>query len=124
MPPDSIHTQRRKTSVDAEHYEAIALGMRNAVQYGTCTGLYMPGIEVCGKTGTVENPQGEDHSACIAFAPVQDPKIAIAVYIQHGGFGATNAIPVARLMLEKFFYGQVREPLKLLERDIIHRVIQ
>jgi penicillin-binding protein 2 len=122
-PLDSIYTCPRRTSVDPEHYDVIAEGMRSAVQYGTCTGLYMPGIDVCGKTGTAENPRGKDNSVCIAFAPFHRPEIAIAVYVEHGGYGKTNAIPIARLMLEKFYYGEVGGALAFLETDIINRVV-
>jgi penicillin-binding protein 2 len=79
----------------------------------------MSGVEICGKTGTVENVHGRDHSACIAFAPRENPQIAIAVFIENGGFGAWNAIPVARLMLEKFFHGEVRPEIKWLENRVL-----
>jgi penicillin-binding protein 2 len=84
----------------------------------------MPDIEVCGKTGTAENPHGKDHSACIAFAPYRRPEVAIAVYVQHGGFGATVAIPIARLMLERFFRGETGEALRYRETEIMNRVIE
>jgi penicillin-binding protein 2 len=64
-------------------------------------------IIVCGKTGTVQNPQGKDHSVFIAFAPRDDPKIAIAVYVENAGFGATYAAPVASLMIEKYIRGEI-----------------
>jgi penicillin-binding protein 2 len=124
MPLDMLYTRPKKTSVAQEHYEVVAEGMRGAVLAGTCRELYMPGIEVCGKTGTAENPHGKDHSACMAFAPYRQPKVAIAVYVQHGGFGAANAIPIARLMLEKFFHGEINESLRYREADIMNRVIE
>jgi penicillin-binding protein 2 len=123
MPLDTLYTRPRQTSIDREHYDVIAEGMRSAVMYGTCTGLYMPGIEVCGKTGTAQSTSGIDNSVCIAFAPCHQPKIAIAVYVERGGYGKTNAIPIARLMLEKFFHGEVGESFRFLEADIINRVI-
>jgi penicillin-binding protein 2 len=122
-PLDSLYTRPKRTSVDPEHYEVIAEGMRNAVLFGTCTGLYMPGIEVCGKTGTAETPHGKDNSVCISFAPYRQPEIAIAVYVEHGGYGKTNAIPIARLLLEKFFHGETGESLKFMEADIMNRVV-
>ncbi|MDR1675702.1 MAG: penicillin-binding protein 2 [Tannerella sp.] len=122
-PLDTAYTRPRRTLVEAEHYDAIVEGMRSAVLYGTCTGLYMPGIEVCGKTGTAQSTSGIDNSACIAFAPCRQPKIAIAVYVERGGYGKTNAIPIARLMLEKFFHGEVGESLRFLEADIMNRVV-
>jgi len=120
---DTLYTQARTTGIDPENYETIAEGMRSAVLYGTCRGLYMSDIEVCGKTGTVENSHGKDHSACVAFAPYREPKVAISVYVENGGFGATNAIPIARLMLEKYLHGAIPPELEYLERDIKNRVI-
>ncbi|MDR0757558.1 MAG: penicillin-binding protein 2 [Tannerella sp.] len=120
---DTLYTQKKRTTIDRLHYETIAEGMRNAVSNGTCYGLNLRDIEVCGKTGTVENVHGKDHSACMSFAPYKDPKVAISVYVENGGFGASNAIPIARLMLEKFFYGEVKPETKYLETEIINRVI-
>ena len=68
----------------------------------------MPGITICGKTGTAENPHGNDHSIFIAFAPKHDPKIAIAVYVENQGFGTTYAAPIASLMIEKYLTGEVQ----------------
>ena len=69
---------------------------------GTGRSARVPGIEVCGKTGTAQNPHGKDHSIFEAFAPRENPKIAIAVYVENGGFGATYAAPIAGLMIEKY----------------------
>ena len=86
----------------------------------------MPDIIVCGKTGTVENPHGDDHSVFIAFAPKDDPKIAIAVYVENSGFGATYAAPVASLIIEKYLKGKISEASKwkeqrMLELNLINR---
>ena len=121
---DSIYTNRKQTLVDTKHYEVIAQGMRAAVVGGTCRGLNMKDVEVCGKTGTAENPHGKDHSACMAFAPYHEPKVAIAVYVENGGFGATIAVPMARLMLERYFYGEVTPESKgMYEARILNTVI-
>lgn len=120
---DTLYTNKKWTTINPVHYETIAEGMRNAVLGGTCRGLNINGIEVCGKTGTVENSHGKDHSACISFAPYKDPKIAISVYVENGGYGATTAIPIARLMMEKYFYGEVKPEIKYLETDIMNRII-
>jgi penicillin-binding protein 2 len=122
-PLDSIYTHRKKTSINPEYYDCIVEGMRNAVLWGTCGGLNMAEIEVCGKTGTVENSHGKDHSACISFAPQQQPKVAIAVFVENGGFGATIAIPIARLMLERFFYGEVRPEVEYIETRVLNTVV-
>lgn len=121
---DSIYTNRKQTLVDTKHYEVIAQGMRAAVVGGTCRGLNIKDVEVCGKTGTAENPHGKDHSACMAFAPYHEPKVAIAVYVENGGFGATIAVPMARLMLERYFYGEVTPESKGMYEDrILNTVI-
>jgi penicillin-binding protein 2 len=88
MPLDTLYTKKRKTSVDSHYYDYIVEGMAQAVAGGTCRGTYMPDIEVCGKTGTAENPHGKDHSIFMGFAPKDNPKIAIAVFIENAGFGA------------------------------------
>ena len=120
---DPLYTTKKWTSIDPVHFDAIVEGMRNAVLFGTCSGLYMNDLEVCGKTGTVENSRGKDHSACIAFAPRENPEIAISVFIENGGFGAEIAIPVARLMMEKHFYGETMPESKWREEKVLNTVI-
>ena len=121
---DLAYTTKKWTSISSEHFNPIIEGMRHAVLWGTCTGLYMADVEVCGKTGTVENTRGRDHSACIAFAPRENPKIAISVFIENGGYGADIAIPLARLMLERFFYGDIEKPeIKWREERVANTVI-
>ena len=120
---DSIYTTKKWTTINSQYYNYIAEGMRYAVTGGTCHMLNLRDVEVCGKTGTVENSHGRDHSACVAFAPYDKPKVAIAVYVQNGGFGATNAIPIARLMFEKFFYGEIQNETKYLEQKILETVL-
>jgi penicillin-binding protein 2 len=104
---DEKYTTKKYTGIESQHYNIIVEGMRAAIIGGTCRGMHLPDIEICGKTGTVQNPHGRDHSACIAFAPMNNPRVAICVYVQNGGFGATVAVPIAKLMLEKFFYGEI-----------------
>ncbi|MDR1381243.1 MAG: penicillin-binding protein 2 [Tannerella sp.] len=112
---DGLYRTRKYTGIRREYYEYVAEGMRMAVTAGTCGKMYMPGLEVCGKTGTVQNPHGRDHSACIAFAPMNSPRIAVVVYAENGGWGAEVSVPVARLMLEKYFYGEIPYGDKWLE---------
>ena len=79
-------------------------------------------VEVCGKTGTAKNPHGEDHSIFMAFAPKNNPKIAIAVYIENAGFGGTWAAPIASLMMEKYLLDTIADPLKekrILEANLM-----
>jgi penicillin-binding protein 2 len=104
---DSLYTHPRYSGVQEEYYPPIAEGMRGAVTSGTCRGAALPDVEVCGKTGTAQNPHGKDHSIFMGFAPYQNPKVAISVLVENAGFGATYAVPIAKLMLEKYFYGDV-----------------
>jgi len=76
--------------------------MEKAVESGTAQNAYIKNIAICGKTGTVQNPHGEDHSCFIAFAPKKNPMIAIAVYVENSGAGASWAAPIASLMVEKY----------------------
>jgi penicillin-binding protein 2 len=82
-------------------------------------------IIVCGKTGTAQNPHGKDHSIFIAFAPKDNPEIAIAVFVENGGFGSTYAAPIASLMIEKYLKGKIKKNRKwiedrMLKSDLIH----
>ncbi len=103
---DSIYLTPRHTMVAREHYETIVQGMRAAVTGGTCRAANIPGYEVCGKTGTAQN-KGQDHSAFIGFAPMNDPKIAVAVYVENGGWGATYGVPLGALIMEKYLNGKL-----------------
>ena len=96
---------KRQTKVAKETYAPVVEGMRLAVEKGTATSIKTT-YPICGKTGTIENP-GEDHSAFIAFAPMNNPKIAIAVYVEHGGFGADLAAPMAGLIIEAYLKGKL-----------------
>lgn len=121
---DTLYTIRRESGIDREHFELTVAGMADAVTNGTCRRINMePYLTVCGKTGTAENPHGADHSLFIGFAPKDDPKVAIAVIVENGGFGATNAVPIARLMLQKYLLGEIMEQDKYLEQSIAERVI-
>lgn len=123
-PLDSLYTHQHFTGVKKEYYDVVAEGMARAVSGGTCRGInLLPDIEVCGKTGTAENPHGKDHSLFMGFAPKDKPKVAIAVIVENGGFGATNAVPIARLMAQKYLKGEIPDNQKYLETDIANRVI-
>lgn len=101
---DSIYSFKQYTKVSSDKFELIVDAMQQVVEGagGTAGRARIEGIELCGKTGTVENSRGKDHSVFIAFAPKYNPKIAIAVYIENAGFGGTWAAPVASLMVEKY----------------------
>lgn len=96
---------KRQTKVTKEAYAPVIEGMHLAVERGTATSI-KASYPICGKTGTIENP-GEDHSAFIAFAPMDSPKIAIAVYVEHGGFGSDLAAPMAGLVIEAYLKGKL-----------------
>lgn len=119
---DSLYRERRYTKVSEMHYEEVVQGMRSAVLGGTCRMANLPDIEVCGKTGTAQN-HGKDHSAFMGFAPMDNPKIAIAVYVENGGWGATYGVPIGRLMIEQYLTGKLTEADEALASDIQHRRI-
>lgn len=110
-----------ETGIKSKYFEKIAEGMRAVVEgtYGTARRARTPGITVYGKTGTAENPHGEDHSVFIAFAPKKNPRIAISVYVENSGFGGTWAAPIASLMIEKFTQDSIQSTAK--EKRILNK---
>lgn len=123
-PLDSIYTHKRETGIKKEHYQSIVEGMARAVTGGTCRGAnLLPDIEVCGKTGTAENPHGKDHSIFMGFAPKDNPKVAIFVIVENAGFGATFGVPVGRLMMQKYLKGEVPASDKYIEDRIVNTTI-
>jgi penicillin-binding protein 2 len=122
---DQRFTEKHFADIDPSYFAIAIDGMDLAVNGGegsTAGRAKIEGIIVCGKTGTAENPHGEDHSIFVAFAPRENPKIAIAVYIENGGFGGTWAAPVASLMIEKYLTGEVKR--QVLEDYIYTAVIE
>ncbi len=119
---DSIYSTPRYTSVDRVHYEKIVEGMRAAVTGGTCRSGAIPGIEMCGKTGTAQN-RGQDHSIFMGFAPMDNPKIAICVYVENGGFGATFGVPIGSMMIEKYLTRELSPASEARKEYIINRPI-
>jgi penicillin-binding protein 2 len=94
--------------IDAKHFNVVHEGMRDAVLQGTVGREgKIPDIVMCGKTGTSQNQKGKDHSVFIAFAPKDNPKIAIAVFVENAGFGGFAAAPIASLIIEKYLKGRV-----------------
>ena len=114
-----------ETMIDSEHFDLVIRGMQEVIddtELGTSNAAKMQNISVCGKTGTAENPHGEDHSIFIAFAPKENPQIALAVYVENGGWGSTWAVPIGSLMLEEYLTDNIKR-LKL-EKSIIEGVIE
>ena len=123
------YTERHYTSIDTSLFQVVKNGMFQVVEHGTAYFDKIQGIEICGKTGTAQNPHGEDHSVFICFAPKNNPKIAIAVYVENGGFGAVAAAPIANLMVEKYLTdtstAMTRYMRKTItEKDLIPKVIK
>jgi len=110
---DMRFKQKQYTAFDSSLFDIVVEGMYRAVNGpggGTALNGAVKGLDICGKTGTAQNPHGDDHSIFIAFAPRNNPKIAIAVYIENGGFGATIAVPIASLMIEKYLTDTITRP--------------
>ncbi|MCS7161948.1 MAG: penicillin-binding protein 2 [Bacteroidia bacterium] len=99
-----------RVPIDPAHFETVIKGMRLAVEAGTGYTAYVPGLDLCGKTGTAQNPHGRDHSLFVGFAPADKPRIAIAVVVENAGWGATWAAPIASLVVERYLTGKVSRP--------------
>lgn len=105
-PLDSAFTTRHYTLASRQSYDWVVAGMRSSVVKGTCKAANRADYLVCGKTGTAQN-RGQDHSVFMGFAPMDNPKIAIAVYVENGGFGADYGVPIGALMMEKYINGKL-----------------
>lgn len=129
---DPKYNEKHYTMVDTTNYKKVIKGMWRAVNSGFGSGgtasiAAVPGLEICGKTGTAQNPRGADNSVFICFAPMDDPKIAVAAYIENAGFGATWAAPIASLLIEKYLNGEINEQRtgleeRVLQGDLMSRV--
>ena len=117
--PDSTiserFTERRYTAIDSRYFDPVVEGMYMAVNSkpgsgGTASRARVKGLEICGKTGTAQNPHGKDNAVFICFAPKDEPKIAVAVYLENAGFGGTWAAPIASLLVEKYLTGEISRP--------------
>jgi len=106
--------------ISPEHFEPIITGMQMVVE-NTNASVFMriPEVVMCGKTGTVQNPHGKDHAAFMAFAPKDNPQIAISVYVENSGFGSTFAAPIASLLVEKYLKGEIAESRKWVETRML-----
>ena len=127
---DPRFTEKQYTKVDTTHFSKLIRGMWRAVNSGAGMGgtawvAHIDSLDVCGKTGTAQNPRGADNSVFICFAPMDNPKIAIAAYVENGGFGATYAAPMASLMVEKYLKGTVKRTAleeRMKNADLMSRV--
>ena len=121
---DPKYHERVYPKVDSSYFQLAVQGMYMAVNGGGAAGgtafsAAIPGQDVCGKTGTAQNPRGADNSVFICFAPKDNPKIAVAAYIENAGFGATWACPIASLLVEKYLTGGIREERKYVEDRVL-----
>ena len=129
---DPKYYERQYTMVDTTNFKKVTQGMWRAVNSGFGSGgtasiAAVPGLDICGKTGTAQNPRGADNSVFLCFAPKDNPKIAVAAYIENAGFGATWAAPIASLLVEKYLNGEIsdqRRPLedRVLQGNLMSRV--
>jgi penicillin-binding protein 2 len=118
------YTTKNFVGIDTSYFEVVIDGMQQVVDRGTAYYAKIKDIAVCGKTGTAQNPHGKDHSVFVAFAPRENPKIAIAVVVENAGFGSTWAAPMASILIEKYLKDTVSRPAyyidRLLNADLIH----
>lgn len=125
---DSLYRTPRYPTIDRAHYESVVRGMRAAVTgstgSATCrmVGVILPDGQACGKTGTAQN-KGRDHSVFMGFAPMDNPKIAIAVYVENGGFGATYGVPIGAMMMDQYLNGKLSPANELRAEEFSNRVI-
>ncbi len=117
---DEKYRAKHYVGINEEHFGPVIDGMERAVIGGTARIAYLPDIAICGKTGTAENPHGDDHSIFFGFAPKENPKIVVAVYVEHGVWGARYAAPISSLMIEKYLTDTIRQERKYLEATMIN----
>ena len=125
-PLPEVMTTKMETGIEQRHFKVMKAGLRTVFNgpAGTARRYEMNDIAQCGKTGTAQNPHGNNHSLFIAFAPAEDPKIAIAVIVENSGYGATWAAPIASLMIEKYIRGHVERPeleKRMMEGVVIYK---
>jgi penicillin-binding protein 2 len=123
---NNSYYKKRTVNIDQRWFDLVQEGMAECVNRGTARIAQVPGIQVCGKTGTSQNPHGEDHSVFYAFAPKENPTIAIAVYVENAGWGASYAAPIAGLMIERYINDTIataRLPVqeRMVNADLIHK---
>ena len=122
---DDKFRERQYTMVDTTNFKKVIKGMWKAVNSGFGSGgtasiAAVEGLDICGKTGTAQNPRGADNSVFICFAPMDNPKIAVAAYVENAGFGATWSAPIASLLVEKYLTGTISENRKPLEERMLN----
>ena len=119
---DTLYTKKRHTMASRESYDYVVQGMRASATGGTCHALAKYDFQACGKTGTAQN-RGHDHSVFMGFAPMDKPKIAVAVYVENGGWGATYGVPIGGLIMEQYLHGKLSEASKHQADELQNRHI-
>lgn len=120
------YKQQQQSTIEARHFDVVREAMLEVFEgeHGTARWAKLPGVQICGKTGTVQNPHGKDHSMFIAFAPKENPKIAMSVIVENSGYGSTWAAPIASLMIEKYLNDTITRPYienRILQGDLISK---
>ena len=105
---DSMKSDTHRVLVDEQLFDVVHRGMARVMTDGTGRWYNVPELQICGKTGTVQNPHGDDHALFIAFAPMDNPKIAVAVAVENAGFGSTWACPIATMVIEQYLNGEIK----------------
>ena len=121
-PLDTLYSRKHYTKATRRSYDYVVQGMRASALGGTCHELAHYDFEACGKTGTAQN-RGHDHSVFMGFAPMSNPKIAVAVYVENGGWGATYGVPIGGLIMEQYIHGKLSEASLKKAESIQHKVI-
>jgi penicillin-binding protein 2 len=106
LPTDKKFTTKHKMRLNPQNFDWVVEGMNNMAKNNK--NVFVPDLDICGKTGTAQNPHGKDNSAFISFAPRNNPRIAVAVYVENAGFGAQFAAPIASMMIEQYLNGTVK----------------
>lgn len=120
---EDLHFERHETGIDSSYYNLSVEGLRQVVTIGTGRNAYIDSVTIVGKTGTIQNSSGDDHSAFIAFAPMDNPKIAIYVYVERGVWGSRYAAPIASLMIEKYLKGHISVRKRYIEKKMKEAVL-
>lgn len=107
--------------IEKPYFDILKNGMRRVMIYGTGRHVAIDSLHMAGKTGTAQNPHGNDHAVFIGMAPVEDPQIVVAVVVETSGYGATWAAPVASMMMEQYLTGEVKR--KNMKREYINKVV-
>jgi penicillin-binding protein 2 len=118
---DPQYTTPNYVGVESDKFKVVVDAMADVVRAGTARLAIIDSITVCGKTGTSENKKGKDHAVFVCFAPKDNPKIAVAVYVENAGFGGQVAAPIASLIMEKYIKGEINKKRKALEKSMIEK---